>query len=135
MIVIWDKKDYLLECEKQLSDRNVYEPIDKLPLDEVNKCVKACLSEMLVKKEITKKIYDFLLIKKSQLGRFYLLPKIHKRMSNVLGRPVISNNGTITENVSCIFGFSFENNSTNNSIYLGRHARFFMSVERVTRTS
>ena len=36
-------------------------------------------------------------MQKLQLGRFYLLRKIHKRRSNVTGRPVISNNGTATE--------------------------------------
>ena len=34
------------------------------------------------------------------LGNLYLLPKIHKRLSNVPGRPVISNCGTPTEKVS-----------------------------------
>ena len=41
-----------------------------------------------------------MLVKNPQLGRFYLLPKIHKRMTNVAGRPVISNNRTSTENIS-----------------------------------
>ena len=36
---------------------------------------------------------------KPQLGRFYLFPKIHKRTSYVPGPPVISNNGTATENI------------------------------------
>ena len=34
------------------------------------------------------------------MGRLYLLPKIHKRLRNVPGRPVISNCGTSTERVS-----------------------------------
>ena len=34
------------------------------------------------------------------LGRFYLLPKIHKRLNGVPGRPVISNCGYFTENIS-----------------------------------
>ena len=55
---------------------------------------------MLRKKEIDKKLFNYLLVKNPQLGRFYLLPKIHKRMTNVPGRPVISNNGTSTENIS-----------------------------------
>ena len=33
-------------------------------------------------------------------GRLYLLPKIHKRLSNVPGRPVISNCGTSIEKAS-----------------------------------
>ena len=38
--------------------------------------------------------------KACNLGKLYLLPKIHKRLSNVPGRPVISNCGTPTEKVS-----------------------------------
>jgi len=34
-----------------------------------------------------------------------LLPKIHKRTKNVPGRPVISNNGTATENISAFLDF------------------------------
>ena len=30
----------------------------------------------------------------------YLLPKIHERLNDVPGRPVISNCGTLTENLS-----------------------------------
>ena len=36
----------------------------------------------------------------SWFGRFYLLPKIHKGLDNVKGRPVISNCGTLTEHIS-----------------------------------
>ncbi len=39
-------------------------------------------------------------VKKSKPGRFYLLPKIHKGLSSVVGRPVISNCGTATEFIS-----------------------------------
>ena len=33
----------------------------------------------------------------SRLGRFYLLPKIHKGMTDDVGQPVISNCGTATD--------------------------------------
>ena len=36
----------------------------------------------------------------SCLGKMYLLPKINKRLYNVPGRPLISNSGTPTENMS-----------------------------------
>ena len=40
-----------------------------------------------------------------KLGRFYLLPKIHKRLLNVPGRPVISNSSYFTENISSFLDF------------------------------
>ena len=40
------------------------------------------------------------MVNNPKLGRFYLLPKIHKRLNSVPGRPVISNSGFYTENIS-----------------------------------
>ena len=51
-----------------------------------------------MEKELKYFSYEF---KKScNLGELYLLPKIHKSLENVPGRPVISNCGTPTEKVS-----------------------------------
>ena len=67
-------------------------------------------------------------MKNPQLGRFYLLPKIHKRTSNVPGRPVISNNGTASENISAFLDFHLKKYSSNNTTYfrgqLEIHATF-----------
>ena len=70
------------------------------PLQSVTQKIRNTLLDMLRKKEIDKKLFNYLLVKNPQLGRFYLLPKIHKRMTNVPGHPVTSNNGTRTENIS-----------------------------------
>ena len=40
------------------------------------------------------------MVNNPKLGRFYLLPKIHKRLNSVPGRPVISNSGCLTEDIS-----------------------------------
>ena len=48
-------------------------------------------------------------MKKPQLGRFYLLPRIHERTSNVPGRHVISNNGTAMENISAFLDYHLKN--------------------------
>ena len=41
----------------------------------------------------------------TNLGKLYLLPKIHKRLHNVPGRPVISNCGSPTEKASDFLDF------------------------------
>ena len=45
-------------------------------------------------------VTGYLEVGDSWLGRFYLLPKIHKGLSSVNGRPFISNCGTMTEHIS-----------------------------------
>ena len=42
---------------------------------------------------------DYFLVRDPKFARFYLLPKIHKRLHDVPGRPVISNCGYYTENI------------------------------------
>ena len=57
-----------------------------------------------MKKETTK----YFEVKDPKFVRFYLLPKIHKRLNNVPGRPVISNCGYYTENISAFLDFHLQ---------------------------
>ena len=43
--------------------------------------------------------------KEAKIGRFYLHPKIHKRLYKVPGRPVVSNSGTPTKTISEFLDF------------------------------
>ena len=96
VIVIWDKQDYLKECQLQLSNKSFYKEVERDALQGVMQKIRNTVLDMLRKKKIDKKLFNYLLL----LGRFYLLPKIHKRMTNIPGRPVIFSNGTSTENRS-----------------------------------
>ena len=82
----------------------VYQKCEGDPLKKVNNEIKSVLRDMFNQKEIKNKVRVYL-IEKPRLGRFYLLPKIHKRTSNVPGHPMISNNGTATENISAFLDF------------------------------
>ena len=108
-VVIWSKHEYLLEASNQLSDTNVCCKSNSSTLQKVNSEIKSVLRDMFNLKEIDQKIMNYLTVKKPQLGRFYLLPKIHKRTINVPGRPVISNNGTATERISSFLDFNLKN--------------------------
>ena len=66
----------------------------------MGKTVKNRIDEIRVEDPGLKEVTDFLKDNEGKLGRFYLLPKIHKGLSGVKGRPVISNCCTITENIS-----------------------------------
>ena len=104
-IVVWDRLDYLAEAEKQLSDSNTYKEVklsekDQIKLVEKSKSMFEGLKKITVITEIEKNYFKFNFKKATNVGKLYLLPKIHKRLSNKPGRPVISNCGTPTEKVS-----------------------------------
>ena len=50
--------------------------------------------------EISNNILDYLNVENPNFGRFYSLPKIHRRMYNIPGRPVIYNCSFYTKNIS-----------------------------------
>ena len=83
-VVLQDREDYIAEAEKQLSDKSVYKDAN----------FKSKILQDLAK--TSNDIYK----KATNLGKIYLLPKIHKRLYDLPGRPVISNCGTSREKVS-----------------------------------
>ena len=58
--------------------------------------------------EIELKYFIYKHQKATNLRKVYSLPEIHKRLSNVPGRPVISNCGTPTEKVSEFLDFQLK---------------------------
>ena len=75
---------------------------DKI-LSQLVDCSKRFLKNLEMKGHITEKelkYFSYEFKKSCNLGKLYLLPKIHKSLDNVPGRPVISNCSTPTEKVS-----------------------------------
>ena len=73
-------------------------------LDKSN-CSFKKLKRMGCISDKTLKYFTYEFKKATNLGKFYLLPKIHKRLENVPERPIISNCGAPTKNASEIFDF------------------------------
>ena len=67
--------------------------------------IKSVLRRMKNRGGVSDETLDYFLVNNSKLGRFYLLPKIHKRLQNVPGRPVISKLSYYTENISSFLDF------------------------------
>ena len=103
---MYGTEDYLAEGYKQLSDTSTYVEVkkynDKLLsqlTENSNKFFKRLYNSKLIsEKELKYLSYNFK--NTSCLGKIYLLPKIHKRLNDVPGLPVISNCGTPTEKLS-----------------------------------
>ena len=60
-----------------------------------------------------------------KLARFYLLPKIHKQLNNVPGRPVISNSCHYTENISALLDFPLQPLAQTMKLYIKNTNVFF----------
>ena len=67
--------------------------------------IQGVLGNVRKRGDISDKTLDYFLINNPKLGRFYLLPKIHQRLHDVPGRPVISNSSYYTENISSFVEF------------------------------
>ena len=104
-IVVWDREDYLAEAGEQLGDENVYERVLGNSVSPLMKTIKSVISQIDKRGDISRETLDYFLINNPKLGRFYLLPKIHKRLHSVPGRTVISNSSFYTENISSFLDF------------------------------
>ena len=104
-VVIWDRNDYITEVESQLKNKIVYKKVSfqKDMLCELVTKSNGLFKDLshsgcITEKELKYFSYEYKKI--TNLGKLYLLPKIHKRLENVPGRPVMSSCGTPTEKVS-----------------------------------
>ena len=103
-VVVWDRDDYIQEAEKQLGDKEIYEKIsnDPQPLIDTN---YRTVEKLRKRGDLSADNIKYFMVKDRKFARFYLLPKIHKRLENVPRRPVISNCGFYTENISAFLDF------------------------------
>ena len=98
-VVIMDKEAYLQEAMRQLNDSEIYQPLVKDSTRDMIKKVNERIQETHRKGNIDDKTRDYLLDSGDErAGKFYLLPKIHKK--GCPGRPVISGCNTPTEKIS-----------------------------------
>ena len=135
-VFIWDRNDYLLEAEKQLKDKNVYRDVQYnvnvlKDLAEANNKMFSGLRKRGFITEKQLKYFTYEYRKAPNFGKLYLLPKIHKRLYNVLGRVVISNYGTPTEKCSEFLDYHVKPVMQNNWSYLKDSGDFLKKMENI----
>ena len=98
-VVVWDRDNYLKEAFKQLEDKDFYEEAQNDPSTLINTIMQA-LEKIRIRENVSNDTLNYFLVKDPKFARFYLLHKTHEHLHNVLSRPVISNCGFYTENIS-----------------------------------
>ena len=105
-VVVWDRVGYIQKAEKQLGDKEIYEEVSNDPqllIGAIHRTV-----EKIRRRDLSADNIKYFMVKDPKFARFYLLPKTHKRLENVPGRPVISNCGFYTENISTFLDFHLQ---------------------------
>ena len=107
-MVVWNREDYLKEAYKQLEDREVCKEVSNDPNAPVNTIINA-LEKSRLCSDLSSVTLNYFAVNYPKFARFYLLPKIHERLHNVPGRPVISNCEFYTENISLFLDHLLKN--------------------------
>ena len=103
----------LSASKKQLDDKEVYQELGGDVEGLLEKIMKRVIRKLRNRRDIGHKTLNYFSVNNPKLGRFYLHPKIHKRLQDVTGRPVISKSGFYIENVSSFIEYHFKPLSQN----------------------
>ena len=98
-------------------------------VEKNNKIFNRLCSHRLISESVLKILSSFK--KVTNLGKLYFLPKIHKRLANAQGRPVISNSCTPTEKVSEYLDFLLNPVMQDGWSYLKEIGDFLKKIKRL----
>ena len=130
VVVVWDREDFLKEAYKQFEDREVYEEVSNDSDILVNTITKA-LEKISLRGDLSGDTLNYFVVQDPKFARFYLLPKIHKRLHNVPGRPVISNCGFYTENISSFLDYHLQPLAQKVKSYIKNTNHFLNKIKRL----
>ena len=124
-VVVFERNDYIKEVEKQLGDQRGYQKVnskEKLLCELVDKSNSSFkeLKRMGRISDKTLKCFTYEFKKANNLGKSYLLPKIHKRLENVPGKSIISNCGAPTEKNAEFLDFYLKSIMQNGASYINK---------------
>ena len=103
-VVVWDREDYLKEAHKELLDEEIYEEVTN-DSSTLESNIFVGLNKISARGDLSADNLEYFFNKGSKFARFYLLPKVHKGLYNVPGRPAISNCGYYKENISSFLDY------------------------------
>ena len=83
-VAVWDREDYIKEAEKQLGDKDIYEEVCNDPEPLISTIHKA-IEKIRKRGDLNADTIKYFMVEDSKFARFYLLPKIHKRLHDVPG--------------------------------------------------
>ncbi|XP_041424610.1 uncharacterized protein LOC121395346 isoform X1 [Xenopus laevis] len=101
-VVVLDRLQYFAECSRQLDDCETYEPLPSDPTNDYKAILETIFDFGVDMKVFTKDQHDEIISNNSKIPIFHALPKVHKGIEHVKGRPIISGIDGLNENLSRI---------------------------------
>ncbi|XP_053545365.1 uncharacterized protein LOC128636363 [Bombina bombina] len=99
-VVVLDKSTYTCEALRQLNDPKAYTSLRRDPTMQYQSMLKDLLYDGLEMGIIDRKSFDCLLVDNPVMPIFHHLPKVHKSLSEIKGRPIVAGIGSLLEPLS-----------------------------------
>lgn len=99
-VVVMDTEKYCNEIYRQLLDITTYKHLDCYPVWSIKEKLGVILNRAGERGFIDPKLKDYLTIDHPAILILYILPKIHKSLTEPPGRPVVSGLNSILSNAS-----------------------------------
>lgn len=99
-IAIMTKEQYKSEAERQLNNPLHYKHIEENITPEIAQNIKKLARKYVAKGLMKSEVADYIVPQETRPAKFYTLPKVHKGLSDIKGRPIMSANNHPTENLS-----------------------------------
>ena len=106
-VLILNTTDYINEGLRQLGYSNFYIETPEDLTSIHTRAVNDNLKTMHENKEIDDNCFQYLTYSNGRTAMFFMLPKIHKKLKNPPGRPIVSGNSYPTEKISQVVDFFF----------------------------
>ena len=101
-----------------------------IPLN-LESTIFAALNKIRDRGDLSPDNLEYFFNKNPKFARFYLLQKIHKRLHNVPGRPVISNCGYYRENISSFLDYHLQPLSKKVELHIKDINHFFKRLKEL----
>lgn len=104
-LVIMPKTLYDQEVLRQLQDLSYYRALPTDPTSRFQKEIELFLQQAHSSSLISEREFQYLFNRTPTRPAFYILPKVHKNLSNPPGRPIVAGNNSLTEPLSNFVDF------------------------------
>nr|XP_054762104.1 uncharacterized protein LOC129268590 [Lytechinus pictus] len=130
-VVVMDRQQYIDEAMKHLNNLSHYALLDSDPTCNSSLQIQSTLNDMKEHRHLSEKAHKFLSPTNANIkpARFYLLPKIHKPGNP--GRPILSGNGSQTENISLFVDYHIKHHVSRAPSYIHDTPDFLRKLNHI----